>query len=121
MLELLQAGWLRVVFLALAMTGVLLLALAAWNFSSADRELQGNLAHAIAGNRLRVSPQTDSQAQGLVGSDLQRRDLLQQQDMALMLGGGGLMLISLGWLGVNLTRYLRSRYPAGGRTREAAS
>ena len=119
MRQLLETDWLRAVFLALVGTGALLLALAAWSYSSAGQELQGNLAHAIAGRELKVSPETISEAQGLVGSDMARRDLLRQQNVALMAGGGGLVLLSAGWLGINFSRYLRNRYPAAGRKQEA--
>lgn len=121
MRELLEADRLRAVFLALVGTGALLLALAAWSYGSAERELQGNLAHAIASENLNVSPGTISEAQGLVGSDMARRNLLQQQNVALMAGGGGLVLIAAGWLGVNFSRNLRARYPAAGRKQEAPS
>lgn len=121
MRELLEADWLRAVFLAPVVTGALLLALAAWSYGSAERELQGNLAHALAGVELNVSPGAISEAQGLVASDMARRDLLQQQNVALMAGGGGLVLIAAGWLGVNFSRYLRNRYPAAARKQEAPS
>ena len=109
MRNLLGAEWLRGVLFALVALGLLMALLAAWRYVSADRELEGNLAQVIRSSQLNVSPQTVNDAQGLVGADIARRDLLAQQFNALMLGGGGLVLLSLGWLGLNLARTLRRR------------
>ena len=109
MRHLLGAEWLRGVLFTLVAPGLLLALLAAWRFVSADRELEGNLAQVIRSSQLNVSPQTVNDAQGLVGADIARRDLLAQQFNAMMPGGGGLVLLSLGWLGLNLARTLRRR------------
>ena len=109
MRHLLGAEWLRGVLFTLVAPGLLLALFAAWRFVSADRELEGNLAQVIRSSQLNVSPQTVNDAQGLVGADIARRDLLAQQFNAMMPGGGGLVLLSLGWLGLNLARTLRRR------------
>ena len=109
MRHLLGAEWLRGVLFALVAPGLLLALLAAWRYVSADRELEGNLAQVIRSSQLNVSPQTVNEAQGLVGADIARRDLLAQQFNAMMPGGGGLVLLSLGWPGLNLARTLRRR------------
>ena len=109
MRHLLGAEWLRGVLFALVAPGLLLALFEAWRFVSADRELEGNLAQVIRSSQLNVSPQTVNDAQGLVGADIARRDLLAQQFNAMMPGGGGLVLLSLGWLGLNLARTLRRR------------
>ena len=109
MRNLLGAEWLRGVLFALVAPGLLLALLAAWRYVSADRELEGNLAQVIRSSQLNVSPQTVNDAQGLVGADIARRDLLAQQFNAMMPGGGGLVLLSLGWPGLNLARTLRRR------------
>ncbi len=103
------AEWLRGVLFALIAPGLLLSLFAAWRYISAERELQGNLAQVIRSGQLNVSPQTGNEAQGLVGADIARRNLLARQFNAMMFGGGGLVLLSLGWLGLNLARTLRRR------------
>ena len=102
------AEWLRGVLFALIAPGLLLSLFAAWRYISAERELQGNLAQVIRSGQLNVSPQTGNEAQGLVGADIARRNLLARQFNAMMFGGG-LVLLSLGWLGLNLARTLRRR------------
>ena len=109
MRNLLGAEWLRGVLFTLVALGLLLALIAAWRYVSADRELEGNLAQVIRSSQPDVNPQTVNEAQGLVGADIARRDLLAQQFNAMMLGGGGLVLFSLGWLGLNLARTLRRR------------
>ena len=103
------AEWLRGVLFALIALGLLLSLFAAWRYISAERELQGNLAQVIRSGQLNVSPQTGNEAQGLVGADIARRDLLAQQFNAMMFGDGGLVLLSLGWLGLNLAPTLHNR------------
>ncbi len=109
MSKLVQADRVRIVCFALMALGSILVLFAAWQYLSADRELQTNLAEVIRSGQLNVNPQTSSEAQGLVGADIARRDLLARQFNAMMFGGGGLVLLSLGWPGLNLARNLRNR------------
>lgn len=116
-----NADWLRGVFTALVVVGLLTAGYAAWRYLDADRELQGNVAQIILGRQQAVSPGSSREVQGLVGADVARRELLAQQYEVLMLGGGGLVILSLGWLGLNLTPYLRSRRAAHSGHRETQS
>ena len=109
MRHLLGAEWLRGVLFALIALGLLLVLFAAWRYLSADHELQDNLAQVIRSGQLDISAETANEAQGMVGADVARRDLLARQFNAMMLGGGGLVLLSMGWLGLNLARTLRNR------------
>lgn len=109
MSKLVQTEWVRGVCFALILPGAILMLFAAWQYIGADRELQTNLAEVIRSGQLNVNPQSSSEAQGLVGADVARSALLARLYNALMAGGGGLVLLSLGWLGLNLTRYLRNR------------
>ena len=94
---------------ALVALGLFLALFAAWRYIGADRELQDNLAQVIRSGQLDINAATANEAQGLVGADIARSELLAQQFKAMMTGGGGLVLLSLGWLGLNLARTLRRR------------
>lgn len=107
-----NADWLRGVCAALVVAGLLIAGYATWRYVAADRELQGNVAQIILSRQETARPGGSGELQGLVGADVARRELLSQQYDVLMLGGGGLVILSLGWLGLNLTRYLRSRREA---------
>ncbi len=116
-----NADWLRGIFTVLVVAGLLIAGYAAWRYFDADRELQGNVAQVILSRQQAVSAGSSGEVQGLVGADVARRELLPQQYDVLMLGGGGLALLSLGWLGLNLTRHLCSRSPTQAGHREAPS
>ncbi|MCY3947447.1 MAG: hypothetical protein OXF44_14310 [Anaerolineaceae bacterium] len=119
--QLANADWLRGVFTALVVVGLSLAGYSAWRYLDADRELQGNVAQVIMSRQQAVSPGSSAEVQGLVGADVARRELLSQQYDVLMLGGGGLVILSLGWLGLNLAPYLRSRMAAHSGHRETQS
>ena len=110
--QLANADWLRGLFTALVVVGLSLAAYSAWHYLDADRELQGNVAQVILSRQQAVSPGSSGEVQGLVGADVAKRELLSQQYDVLMLGGGGLVILSLGWLGLNLTSFLCSRRAA---------
>lgn len=109
-LHLAGAGRLRAVLLTLMALGLLLLLSALWRYFSAAHELQGNLAHIVRSGQL--TPAAGSQTRALLAADIARRALLAQQFHALMAAGAGLVLLSLGWLGVNLARLRHQRPPA---------
>ncbi len=119
--QLANADWLRWLFTALVLVGLSLAGYSAWRYLDTDRELKGNVAQVILSRQGAVSPGSSGEVQGLVGADVARRELLSKQYDVLMPGGGGLVILSLGWLGPNLTRYLRSRRAAHSGHRETQS
>ena len=116
-----NADWLRGVFTVLLVAGLLIAGYATWRYLDADRELQGNVAQVILSRQLAPGPGSSGEVRGLVGADVARRELLSQQYEVLMLGGAGLVILSLGWLGLILTPYLRSRRAAQSGHRETQS
>jgi hypothetical protein len=109
----LEQEWLRGVMYTIMAAGVLALGAAVWQYFDADRQLQENIAHQVRASGGEVAPQTQAEAQGLVAADIARRELVNQQYNALMLGGGGLVAIAIGWILLDLRRSrLRSRTSA---------
>ena len=105
------AQWLCTLLFVMLALGLLLVLYAAWRYFSIGQELQGNLAQAIHSGQLNADPQSSTEAVGLVGADMTHRALLAQQFHALMAGGAGLVLLSLGWLGFILARALGNPRP----------
>jgi hypothetical protein len=100
----LEQEWLRGVIFTVIAAGVLALGVAVWQYFDADRQLQDNIAHQVRASGGEVSPQTQAEAQGLVAADIARRELVNQQYTAMMIGGGGLVAIALGWILLDLRR-----------------
>ncbi len=120
MQRLANATWTRELFVTLLALGLLLTGFATWRYINTDRELQGNLAQVIASRSPNVAPETGTAVQGLVAADVVRREMLSQQYDTLMLGGSGLVILSLGWLGLNLRRHLQRRQNIAPGRKEAS-
>ncbi len=116
-----NANWTRDLFLTLLALGLLLTGFATWRYINTDRELQGNLAQVISSRSLNVAPETGTAERGLAVADVARREMLSLQYDTLMLGGSGLVILSLGWLGLNLRRYLQRRQEFSPGRKETSS
>lgn len=93
---------LRPFTLALMIVGALALALAAYRYVDAWTRLQNNQAYQIEVNGQTVAPESEAMAQMLIAAGVEYRRLNLQRNEALMIGGGGLALLALGWLGSDL-------------------
>jgi hypothetical protein len=109
----LEQEWLRGVMYTVIAAGVLALGVAVWHYFDAERQLQDNIAHQVRAAGEEVSPETQAEAQGLMAADIARRQLVNQQYNAMMLGGGGLVAIAIGWIVLDLRR---SRFNARSST-----
>jgi hypothetical protein len=102
-LKFVNEEWFRGVLYALVGLGILALLFATWQYINAAQQLQANIAQQIHENESEISPQTTTEARGLVAADMERRTLINQQFQAMMIGGAGLILIALGWIIMNFT------------------
>ncbi|MBL8164592.1 MAG: hypothetical protein JNJ61_21560 [Anaerolineae bacterium] len=93
---------LRPFALALMIIGVLALVLAAYRYVDAWTQLQNNQAYQVEVNAQTVTPENEAMAQTLIAAGMEYRRLNLQRNEALMIGGGGLVLLALGWLGSDL-------------------
>ena len=98
----------RLLFTAVAL-GILLSALAVWRYVDAAQRLAGNEAAKIHEAGGDVTIESKNQAQGLMAADMERRRLQTEQSNMFIVGGVGLALIGLGWLGWDILRSRRRK------------
>ena len=96
----------RLLFSALVI-GILLVAVAGLRYVAVSNQLAGNLAAQIHEDGGEVELESKSQAQGLMAADVERRRLVSEQYNMMVVGGLGLALLGLGWLGLDFVRARR--------------
>jgi hypothetical protein len=92
--------------------GLLMAGYGVLRYLDLSNQLSGNMAARIHEEGGEVALEDKAQAQGLMAADLARRRLLSEQNHMMIVGGVGLALLGLGWLGTDLL---------GSRRRKAAS
>lgn len=85
--------------MALIIIGVLALFFGVYRFVNAALLIQDNPAFKAQSNNQTVAPQSQEEAQILVSAGMQYRQLVGERNDALIIGGAGLILLALGWLG----------------------
>ncbi len=103
----------RVLFAAIVV-GILMAGYAALQYVDLSNRLAGNMSAQIRESGGEVKLESKSQAQGLMASDIERRRLVSQQYNMMVLGGVGLAVLGLGWLGYDLARGRRRKSEAAG-------
>jgi hypothetical protein len=98
--------------LALILVGVALTIISIVGYIRNTYEIGQNLAYQIQSQNQTIDPQTPTEGQMLMAADMQLRDLVRDRNTMLILGGAGLILIAVGWIGRDLVR---------GRARKEAS
>ena len=96
----------RLLFTAIAL-GILMIAGAGWRYIEAANQLSHNRAAQIHEQGGEVTIESKRQAQGLMAADIERRRMQGEQSNMLVVGGVGLALVGLGWLGWDLLRSRR--------------
>ncbi len=92
--------------------GIALAAFAGWRYVDISNQLAGNMAARIHDDGGEVALESKAQAHNLMASDLARRRLHSEQFTMMIVGGAGLALLGLGWLGYDIMR-ARRRKKAG--------
>lgn len=105
----------RLLFTAIVV-GILMAAGGAIRYLMINNALSENLAAQIHDGGGEVAIESKSQAQGLMASDIERRRLVSEQFNMMIIGGIGLALLGLGWLGTDLVRGRRKRAAAGNKS-----
>lgn len=93
----------RLLFTAIAV-GILMAAGGAIRYFMLQNQLSANMAAQIHEQGGEVAIESKGQAQGLMASDIERRRLVAEQFNMMILGGVGLALLGLGWLGNDIMR-----------------
>lgn len=101
----------RLLFTAIVV-GFLMAAGGAIRYFMLQRQLAGNLAAQVHDEGGEVAIESKGQAQGLMASDIERRRLVAEQFNMMILGGVGLALLGLGWLGHDLLGSRRRKLAA---------
>ncbi len=98
----------RLLFTAIVI-GILLVGYGAFRYLELSNQLSGNMAAQIHEDGGEVTVESKAQAQGLMASDIQRRRLVAEQFNMMVIGGIGLALLGLGWLGYDILRGRRRK------------
>jgi len=98
----------RLLFTAIVV-GVLLAGYAALRYINLSNQLAGNTAAQVHESGGEVKLESKGQAQGLMASDIERRRLVEDRFNMMVVGGLGLALLGLGWLGMDLARGRRKK------------
>lgn len=109
MKNLLQQDWIRSLMMALVIVGVLLAAFGVQQFVDASVQIEDNPAYQTQQRQETVTLESEAQAQGLMAAGVAYQRLLAQRNRALMIGGVGLAVGALGWLGYDLIRSRQRR------------
>jgi len=97
----------RLLFTAIVV-GILMAAGGAIRYVMLQNELSTNQAAQAREAGGEVVVESKGQAQGLMASDIERRRLVAEQFNMMVLGGVGLALLGLGWLGTDIIRGRRT-------------
>lgn len=89
--------------------GIALAAFAAYRYLDIGNQLAGNMAAQIHEEGGEVALESKAQAHNLMASDLTRRRLQSERFTMMIVGGAGLALLGLGWLGNDMLRARRKR------------
>ncbi len=84
--------------LAIILVGIGLALFGLYQYIDASQRLSTNVAQQVHDSGEDISALSNDDARSLMASDLERRDLLAQQNRALIMLGAGMALGALGWL-----------------------
>lgn len=108
-----QAGALidKLLFSAM-LVGVLLAAFAVLRYVELSNRLVDNPAAQIRESGEAVRVENAGEGYSLMTADIARRSLVDEQYRMMIMGGLGLALLGLGWLGSDIARSRRGKTPA---------
>lgn len=96
--------WLKPLFIALLLIGAMLVVIAIQQYVDASLRLQNNPIQQNQETGNAVTLQSQAAAPALMAAGLEFRRLTSQRNNALIIGGGGLILLALSWIGVDFIR-----------------
>jgi hypothetical protein len=111
-LSFLDKDWFRGIVFALIIIGVVAGLFAAQQFIDATLRMQNNASFIAKSSDTALELQSEAEAQMLMAADVEYRRLRLQRDNALFMGGLGLTLLALGWIGGDFTRARRRKLNA---------
>ena len=96
-------------FFTMIVIGILMAIFGTLRFFDLSGQIGNNQAAQIQRDGEEIAPQTNSEAQGLVASDLERRRLVNDRFNMMVVGGIGLAFIGIGWIATDITRNRRKK------------
>ncbi|MCY4063249.1 MAG: hypothetical protein OXG53_12825 [Chloroflexi bacterium] len=121
MSKLTVTGLVERLFFTAIVVGILMAAGGAIRYFMLQNQLSSNMAAQIHEQGGEVAIESKGQAQGLMASDIERRRLVAEQFNMMILGGVGLALLGLGWLGHDVMGSRRRKPVAAAATSSGAS
>ena len=110
----------RLLFTAIV-AGIFMVAGAGFRYLDLSNQLTGNMAAKIHESGGEVELESKSEAHGLMAADIQRRRIASEQYNMMIIGGLGLALLGLGWLGYDIMRGRRRKAKSASAEPSAAS
>ena len=95
----LQTQLLERLLFTLVIVGILLIGYSVYKVITINIALSNNLAQQIHNSGEELQIQTAAEGHGIVASDIERRELLQERAQMYIAGGAGLVMLGIGWLG----------------------
>jgi len=92
----------RSLMLALILVGIVMTVFGIVQYVRLTGDINANIAYQINARGEEINPQTMTEGQMLMTAGMELRELDHQRDISLIVGGSGLVLIALGWLGREL-------------------
>ncbi len=99
MQKLIDQEWFRSLFLTLIIVGILLLVFGVVRYFTLSHQMEQNRAFQIQSQNELVDPQSVSEAQGLIASGEELRQIESARTQSVIFVGVGLVLLGIGWLG----------------------
>ncbi|MCY4466756.1 MAG: hypothetical protein OXE46_14595 [Chloroflexi bacterium] len=96
-------------FFSAMLVGVLLAAFGTLRYVDLSNQLTGNPAAQIRESGGAVQVENANEGYSLMSADIARRRLVDEQYSMMIIGGLGLALLGLGWLGGDIVRSRRRR------------
>ena len=109
MRRLLNAELLERLLFSAIVGGIVLIAGAGLRYFYVSNQLAANMATQVHDEGSEVELESKSQAQGLMAADIERRRMVAEQFNMMIIGGIGLALLGLGWLGYDIMRGRRRK------------
>jgi hypothetical protein len=110
MMRSLQSQLFERILFTLVVVGILLGIYSLYKVITINIALSNNLAQQIHNSGEELAIQTAAEGQGIVASDMARREMLRERAQMYMAGGMSLVFIGLGWIGYDY-RNQRRRKP----------
>lgn len=105
----LNKEWIRGLLVALIIIGVGLAAISAQQFIDATLRLQDNTTYQTRSSGEEVTIESQTEALMLMGEGVEFQRLTAQRNNALIIGGVGLVILAVGWLGYDIARSKRRK------------